>query len=44
MWRESLTIDEIGKVTTLIKEFSPNSIVFVDNCYGEFVEKLEWYQ
>ena len=24
-----------------IKEVSPDTIVFVDNCYGEFVEKLE---
>jgi cystathionine beta-lyase family protein involved in aluminum resistance len=25
----------------LIKEYSPNTILFVDNCYGEFVEKME---
>jgi cystathionine beta-lyase family protein involved in aluminum resistance len=40
-WRPSLTIDEIAKVTKEIKEKWPHIIVFVDNCYGEFVEKKE---
>ena len=37
--RESLTIDKIEKVIKLIKEVSPNTIVMIDNCYCEFVEK-----
>ena len=41
MWRESLLIDDIRKLVMLVKEFSPNTIVFVDNCYGEFVEENE---
>ena len=36
--RDSLTIDKVEKVIKLIKETSPNTIVFVDNCYCEFVE------
>ena len=24
-----------------VKEINPNVVVFVDNCYGEFVEELE---
>lgn len=36
--RDSLTIDKVEKVIKLIKEMSPNTIVFVDNCYCEFVE------
>ena len=36
--RNSLTIDKVEKVIKLIKETSPNTIVFVDNCYCEFVE------
>ena len=37
--RESLTIDKVEKVIKLIKEVSPNTIVMIDNCYCEFVEK-----
>ncbi|MCR6545943.1 aminotransferase class I/II-fold pyridoxal phosphate-dependent enzyme [Dehalobacterium formicoaceticum] len=40
-WRPSLTIDEIAVVTKGIKSRWPHVIVFVDNCYGEFVEKKE---
>lgn len=39
--RRSISIDEIEATSKLIKEYSPNTIVFVDNCYGEFVEKAE---
>jgi len=40
-FRPSLTVDEIGEIVSVIKEASPETIVFVDNCYGEFVEKKE---
>ena len=36
--RESLTIDKVEKVIKFIKKLSPNTIIFVDNCYCEFVE------
>lgn len=39
--RPSLTVDEIGKMTRLVKSISPDTIVMVDNCYGEFVETRE---
>jgi len=39
--RPSILIDEIEEVATIIKEKSPNTILFVDNCYGEFVEDKE---
>ena len=39
--RPSLTVDEIGKTIKAIREIRPDVIVFVDNCYGEFVEKTE---
>ena len=39
--RPSLTIAEIKEVISYIKEINPNVYVFVDNCYGEFVEKEE---
>ncbi len=39
--RPSLSVEEIGKVCALAKTCNPNCIVMVDNCYGEFVEKIE---
>lgn len=39
--RHSLSISEIEKVVKIIKKKNPNTIVMVDNCYGEFVEKRE---
>ena len=39
--RPSLTVAQIGELTSLIKNISPSTIVMVDNCYGEFVEKTE---
>ena len=35
--RHSFTSKEIGEITTFIKEINKDIIVFVDNCYGEFV-------
>lgn len=39
--RKSLTIDTIEKICKIVKEQNPDCICFVDNCYGEFVDKLE---
>ena len=39
--RASLSVDEIGRVCSVVKKKNPNVIVMVDNCYGEFVEKKE---
>ena len=39
--RKSLTIDKIGEAIALIKKISPETIVMVDNCYGEFTESRE---
>lgn len=39
--RPSLSVAEIEKVCSIVKSKNPNTIVMVDNCYGEFVEKLE---
>ena len=39
--RPSLTIDVIEEIIKAVREVSPQSIVMVDNCYGEFVEKKE---
>ncbi len=39
--RPSYTIESIADMCKRIREIAPNAIIFVDNCYGEFVEKLE---
>lgn len=39
--RPAFTIADIEKAVKVVKEVSPNTIIMVDNCYGEFVEKHE---
>lgn len=39
--RPSFTIAEIEKMTRFVKDIKEDVIVFVDNCYGEFVEDRE---
>lgn len=39
--RPSLSVEEIGALCRAVKEVSPDTLVMVDNCYGEFVEKRE---
>lgn len=40
-WRASLTIEEIGQIVRSVKAQNPDTVCFVDNCYGEFVETQE---
>ena len=39
--RPSLPVETIGKIAAAAKRGNPDTVVFVDNCYGEFVEKFE---
>ena len=39
--RKSLTIDKIAEAIRVVKEVSPNTVIMVDNCYGEFTEDRE---
>lgn len=39
--RPSLTVEKIGEMVSAVKSVSPDTIVMVDNCYGEFVERIE---
>ncbi len=39
--RKSLTIEDIEKICKIVKSKNPDCICFVDNCYGEFVDKKE---
>jgi cystathionine beta-lyase family protein involved in aluminum resistance len=40
-WRPALTVDDVARVTAVVKERRPDAVVVVDNCYGEFVEAAE---
>ncbi len=40
-WRPSLSIADIAKIIHLVKQQNPDTICFVDNCYGEFVADCE---
>ena len=40
-WRPSLSIADIEKIIQLVKQQNPQTVCFVDNCYGEFVEDRE---
>ncbi|QOV24013.1 methionine gamma-lyase family protein [Anabaenopsis elenkinii] len=40
-WRPSLSITDIEKIVHLVKQQNPNTVCFVDNCYGEFIETRE---
>lgn len=40
-FRPSLTVEEIKKLITFVKNIKPDVICMVDNCYGEFVDTIE---
>lgn len=39
--RKTLNVAQIGEICAAIKKVKPDVICFVDNCYGEFIEKQE---
>lgn len=39
--RPSFTIEQISDMCKRINEIAPQAVIFVDNCYGEFVEAVE---
>ncbi|MGI6066995.1 MAG: aminotransferase class I/II-fold pyridoxal phosphate-dependent enzyme [Bacillota bacterium] len=40
-WRPSVSVNKIGEIAQAIKKKYAQVVVFVDNCYGEFVEEKE---
>lgn len=40
-WRNSLMISQIKELVTFVRTSYPKMLIFVDNCYGELVEKQE---
>lgn len=39
--RPTLSVKKIGELIAFVKSLKPDVICMVDNCYGEFVERLE---
>ncbi len=40
-WRNALKYKDFEEIITFIRNISPLSVIMVDNCYGEFVDKEE---
>lgn len=40
-WRKSFLVSEIGEIISKIKEVKNDICIFVDNCYGELIDKIE---
>lgn len=39
--RPSLSVESIGEIVSAVRSVSPNTVVMVDNCYGEFTQTIE---
>lgn len=39
--RKTLSVERIGELISFIKSIKPEIICMVDNCYGEFVQRIE---
>ncbi|MBQ8657717.1 MAG: methionine gamma-lyase family protein [Clostridia bacterium] len=39
--RDAFSVEEIGEICAFVREMGFKGCIFVDNCYGEFVEKQE---
>lgn len=39
--RSPLSLDDISKICSIVKEINPECVCFVDNCYGEFIDIKE---
>lgn len=39
--RKALSVEEIGKICTLVHRVNPRANIMVDNCYGEFTDVIE---
>jgi cystathionine beta-lyase family protein involved in aluminum resistance len=40
-WQKSLSINDIEKIISTVKNINKNIICFIDNCFGEFTEDKE---
>lgn len=39
--RQAISVENVEKLVVFVKKISPETLVLIDNCYGEFVEKIE---
>lgn len=39
--RQPLSVEDISKIVAVVNKKNPNTVTFVDNCYGEFTETRE---
>lgn len=39
--RRALTVEEIGEICKTVKTANPDAWIVVDNCYGEFTQRIE---
>lgn len=39
--RKTLSVERIGELVSFVKSIKPEVICMVDNCYGEFVQRIE---
>lgn len=39
--RQAISVENVEKLVDFVKKISPETLVLIDNCYGEFVEKIE---
>lgn len=40
-WRKPISIDDFADIISKIRQINKDCFIFVDNCYGEFVEERE---
>lgn len=40
-WRDALSIEDIEKTINFIRKYAKSSVIMIDNCYGEFIDKRE---
>lgn len=39
--RQAISVEQIAELVKFVKKISPTTLVLIDNCYGEFVQKIE---
>ncbi|MDE6060741.1 MAG: methionine gamma-lyase family protein, partial [Clostridia bacterium] len=39
--RQAICVEQIAELIQFVKKISPSTLVLIDNCYGEFVQKIE---
>lgn len=40
-WRSSLSVEKMKEIINILKDINKDLIIVIDNCYGEFTQRLE---